>query len=143
MIRPLELTDAQALQEINEMSLGYSFSLEKTKSQLVKLVADEGHFFRGFVDEASGRLVGYVHAERYESLYSDAGFNILALAVHPNFQGRKIGQQLMQALEEAARKEGLTFVRLNSASHRVEAHAFYQKIGYTNDKLQLRFLKEL
>ncbi|TCD46353.1 GNAT family N-acetyltransferase [Streptococcus sp. X16XC17] len=143
MIRPLQLTDAEFLQEINEIALGYAFPLEATKSQLVRLLADDHHFLKAFVDVDRKRLVAYVHAERYESLYSEARFNVLALAVHPDFQGRQIGQKLMQALEDEARARHLSFVRLNSGSNREEAHAFYKKIGYIDDKLQVRFLKEL
>ena len=35
----------------------------------------------------------------------------------------------------------MAFIRLNSANYRLEAHKFYENIGYTSDKLQKRFIK--
>lgn len=140
MLRNLLLTDVESLSQINEQALGYSFSTEKTAQQLVKLIQDSHHFFIGFEDVKSHQLLGYVHAEVYQSLYSEPGFNVLALAVLPDQQGKGIGKILLQGLEEAKRR-GYAFIRLNSADYRTEAHAFYEHVGYSSDKLQKRFIK--
>ena len=84
-----------------------------------------------------------MHAEVYESLYSYAGLNILGLAVLPEFQGKGIGKDLMHYLEVNAKNDSVLFVRLNSADYRVEAHKFYESIGYVCDKTQKRFIKRL
>lgn len=141
MLRDLKTTDVAAICEINKETLGYSFSLEETASQLAKLSQDSHHYLLGFEDEASHELFGYVHAEVYESLYSKPGFNILALAVLPQTQGQGIGKTLLQGLEQEAKKRGYNFIRLNSADHRLGAHAFYEKVGYTCDKTQKRFIR--
>lgn len=141
MLRNLLLTDVESLSQINEQALGYSFSTEKTAQQLVKLIQDSHHFFIGFEDVKSHQLLGYVHAEVYQSLYSDPGFNVLALAVLPDQQGKGIGKILLQGLEEEAKRRGYAFIRLNSADYRTEAHAFYEHVGYSCDKLQKRFIK--
>ena len=77
----------------------------------------------------------------YESFYSDLGFNILGLAVNPDFQGRGIGRKLMNKLEDYTVENNISFIRLNSAMKREEAHKFYEHIGYTCDKVQKRFIK--
>lgn len=141
MLRNLLLTDVESLSQINEQALGYSFSTEKTAQQLVKLIQDSHHFFIGFEDVKSHQLLGYVHAEVYQSLYSEPGFNVLALAVLPDQQGKGIGKILLQGLEEEAKRRGYAFIRLNSADYRTEAHAFYEHVGYSSDKLQKRFIK--
>ena len=141
MLRDLKTTDVAAICEINKETLGYSFSLEETASQLAKLSQDSHHYLLGFEDSTSHDLVGYVHAEVYESLYSKAGFNILALAVSPQAQGQGIGKSLLQGLEEEAKRRDYGFIRLNSADHRLGAHAFYEKVGYTCDKTQKRFIR--
>ena len=141
MLRDLIATDVEAICEINQEALGYAFSLEETASQLAKLSQESHHYLLGFEDEASHQLLGYVHAEVYESLYSKPGFNILALAVLPQTQGQGIGKTLLQGLEQEAKKRGYNFIRLNSADHRLGAHAFYEKVGYTCDKTQKRFIK--
>ena len=141
MLRDLKTTDVAAICEINKETLGYSFSLEETASQLVKLSQDSHHYLLGFEDSTSHDLLGYVHAEVYESLYSKPGFNILALAVLPQTQGQGIGKTLLQGLEQEAKKRGYNFIRLNSADHRLGAHAFYEKVGFTCDKVQKRFIR--
>ena len=141
MLRDLKTTDVAAICEINKEALGYSFSLEETASQLDKLSQDSHHYLLGFEDSISHDLLGYVHAEVYESLYSKPGLNILALAVLPQTQGQGIGKTLLQGLEHEAKKRGYNFIRLNSADHRLGAHAFYEKVGYTCDKTQKRFIR--
>ena len=141
MLRDLKTTDVAAICEINIEALGYSFSLEETNSQLAKLSQDSHHYLLGFEDSTNHDLLGYVHAEVYESLYSKPGFNILALAVLPQTQGQGIGKTLLQGLEQEAKKRGYNFIRLNSADHRLGAHAFYEKVGYTCDKVQKRFIR--
>lgn len=141
MLRDLKITDVDAIYKINKEALGYSFNLEDTASQLAKLSQDSHHYLLGFEDSSSHDLLGYVHAEVYESLYSKPGFNILALAVLPQMQGQGIGKTLLQGLEQEAIGRGYQFIRLNSADHRLGAHAFYEKVGYTCDKVQKRFIR--
>ena len=141
MLRALKATDVASIYEINKEALGYAFSPEETASQLAKLSQDSHHYLLGYEDDTSHELVGYIHAEVYESLYSKAGFNILALAVLPQMQGKGIGKALLEGLEQEAEIRGYTFIRLNSADHRIGAHTFYEKVGYTCDKTQKRFIK--
>ena len=141
MLRALKVTDVASIYEINKDALGYDFSPEETASQLDKLSQDPHHFLLGFEEPTSHDLLGYVHAEVYESLYSKPGFNILALAVLPQTQCKGIGKTLLQGLEKEAEKRGYKFIRLNSADHRLSAHAFYERVGYTCDKVQKRFIK--
>ena len=143
MLRALKATDVASIHEINKDALGYDFSPEETASQLAKLSQDPHHFLLGFEEPTSHDLLGYVHAEVYESLYSNAGFNILALAVVPQMQGKGIGKILLHGLEQEAKRRGYEFIRLNSADHRLGAHAFYERVGYTCDKVQKRFIKLL
>lgn len=141
MLRALKETDVSSIYEINKEALGYAFSPEETASQLAKLSQDSHHFLLGFENSTNHELLGYVHAEVYESLYSNAGFNILALAVLPQMQGQGIGKVLLEGLDKEAKRRGYGFIRLNSADHRLGAHAFYEKVGYTCDKVQKRFIR--
>ena len=93
----------KAICEINQDALGYSFSPEETASQLAELSQDSHHFLLAYEDESTHALLGYIHAEVYESLYSKAGFNILTLAVLPQAQGQGIGKSLLQGLEQEAK----------------------------------------
>ena len=143
MLRDLKAADVEAICIINKEALGYTFSPEETASQLAKLSQNPHHFLLGYEDDTSYELVGYIHAEVYESLYSKAGCNILALAVLPQSHGRGFGRDLLEGLEKETKRRGYEFIRLNSADHRLGAHAFYERVGYTCDKVQKRFIKLL
>ena len=144
MIRKIKIEDAEAVQRLCNISLGYSVSIETVMSQIQKLSEDVNHhYIYVYEDEELQNVVGFVHAEVYESLYSYAGLNILGLAVLPEFQGKGIGRELMHYLEVNAKNDSVSFVRLNSADYRVEAHKFYENIGYVCDKTQKRFIKKL
>ena len=144
MIRNIKIEDAETIQRICNISLGYSVSIETVMRQIQKLSEDVNHHYvYVYEDEKLQKVVGFVHAEVYESLYSYAGLNILGLAVLPEFQGKGIGKELMNHLEFKAKNDSVSFVRLNSAYYRVEAHKFYENIGYVCDKTQKRFIKRL
>ena len=144
MIRKLKTEDAEAIQRLCNISLGYSVSIEIVMRQIQKLSEDVNHhYIYVYEDKELQKVVGFVHAEVYESLYSYAGLNILGLAVLPEFQGKGIGKELMHYLEVNAKNDSVSFVRLNSADYRVEAHKFYESIGYVCDKTQKRFIKRL
>ena len=142
MIRTVQVKDAGQIRDLCHQSLGYDSTLEKVAAQIDKFnQPDSGHFCFVYEEEQTGNILGYVEAEVYESLYSDAGLNILGLAVFPSAQGRGIGRQLMERVEDLAKSKHYAFIRLNSASHRKEAHVFYEHIGYEGNRTQKRFLK--
>ena len=142
MIRTVQVKDAGQIRDLCHQALGYDSTLEKVAAQVEKFnLSDSGHFCFVYEEEQTGNILGYVEAEAYESVYSDSGLNVLGLAVFPSAQGRGIGRQLMERVEEFAKSSHYAFIRLNSASHRKEAHVFYERIGYEGNKTQKRFLK--
>lgn len=142
MIRTVQVKDAPQIRDLCHQALGYDSTLEKVATQINKFnQPDSGHFCFVYEEDQTGHILGYVEAEAYESIYSDPGLNVLGLAVFPFAQGRGIGRQLMEQVEELAKSRHYTFIRLNSASHRKEAHIFYEHIGYEGNKTQKRFLK--
>ncbi len=144
MLRDITILDANEIQKISNFELGYDVDLDIVKKQIEKLTNDNKHnIIIGFENEQTRKIVGFVHAELYESLYMDTGLNILGLAVDSNFQGQGIGKKLMSAIEDYALKNNISFIRLNSNVRRVEAHKFYESIGYICDKTQKRLIKKL
>ena len=142
MFREINIEDTQEVAEICKDALGYDVNVENVKKQIVKLTNDKKqNIIIGYEDENTGKIIGFVHAQMYESFYSDLGLNILGLAVNPDFQGRGIGRKLMNELENYAVDYNISFIRLNSAMKREEAHKFYEHMGYNCDKIQKRFIK--
>lgn len=144
MLRNITIFDAQEIQSISNFELGYNVNLNIVKKQIKKLTEDSVHYIIiGYENEQTKKIIGFVHAELYESLYMDTGLNILGLAVDSNFQGQGIGKKLMSSIEEYALKNNISYIRLNSNVRRTEAHKFYESIGYVCDKTQKRLIKKL
>ena len=98
---------------------------------------------KAFVAEVNGIVAGYVHAEKYQTLYFEPMINILGLAVSAEFRRRGIGRMLLKHAERWANEEGIYKIRLNSGGSRKEAHSFYRAMGYSNEKEQIRFIKDI
>ena len=144
MLRNITILDVEEIQKICNYELGYDVDLSIVKKQIEKLTNDrKHHIIIGYENDRVRKIVGFVHAEFYESLYMDPGLNILALAVDSKFQGQGIGKKLMSSIEEYALKNNISFIRLNSNVYRTEAHKFYDRIGYVCDKTQKRLIKKL
>ena len=74
-----------------------------------------------------------MHAQLYETIYSQTLLNVLGLAVAKEAEGRGIGKQLMTKLETEAKKYNLSAIRLNSGNS-VQQHINFMNIGYVSDK---------
>jgi ribosomal protein S18 acetylase RimI-like enzyme len=61
---------------------------------------------------------------------------ILRIVVHPDFQGRGYGQQLLEYLEAQAMKSGYRTLKLHTTSLQVAAQRLYQRNGYIEIRRQ-------
>lgn len=139
MIRSISIKDAEQLNKLCADELGYLINIEITRNQIDKLTEDPHHFIR--IYEIDGDVAGFIHAEVYESLFSNTMFNILGIAVNSHLQGRGIGKELLKSLENEARKRNFKGIRFNSGTERKDAHLFYESLGFESNKLQKRYLK--
>lgn len=79
--------------------------------------------------EVRGCLTLYIlpllaHAQAPEALVED-------VAVHPRAQGLGLGRLLMERAMAVARARGCYKLALSSNAKRVDAHAFYEHLGFT------------
>jgi GNAT superfamily N-acetyltransferase len=142
-IRLATEADAQRINEIDRVSLGYDSTLESTRQRLSAVLTREGDRVFVACRDTDGFLVGFLHAADYEVLHMDSMKNILSFAVDPAFQGCGLGRMLLNAAEDWAKAYGCAAVRLVSGEDRVQAHAFYKHCGYDIRKTQKNFIKYL
>lgn len=140
-IRFARMEDASALAKLNREEMGYDYPEEKTGECLKALLGDPTHFI--LVAETGGEVIGYLHLEWYQLLYSDPMVNVMGIAVSAACRRQGVGKALLAAGEDWARKKGASAVRLVSGETRKGAHAFYQSMGYEGNKLQRNFKKPL
>ena len=139
-IREATIEDAFAICNISCADLGYDCSCEFVSTRISNL--DKGRE-KVFVAEVNGIVAGYIHAEKYQTLYFEPMINILGLAVSSEFRRRGIGRMLLKRAERWANEVGIHKIRLNSGASRKEAHSFYRAMGYRNEKGQIRFIKDI
>ena len=140
IIREATIEDAFAICNISCADLGYDCSCEFVSTRISNL--DKGRE-KVFVAEVNGIVAGYIHAEKYQTLYFEPMINILGLAVSSEFRRRGIGRMLLKHAERWADEVGIHKIRLNSGSSRKEAHSFYRAMGYNKEKGQIRFIKDI
>ena len=140
IIREATIEDAFAICNISCADLGYDCSCEFVSTRISNL--DKGRE-KVFVAEVNGIVAGYIHAEKYQTLYFEPMINILGLAVSSEFRRRGIGRMLLKRAERWATEVGIHKIRLNSGGSRKEAHSFYRAMGYSNEKGQIRFIKDI
>ncbi len=143
MVRMIQPEDAETVRNICEKSLGHVSSAECILQRINELSGDAHYFIAVYEDEKTHQVSGFIQAEKYDLLYGDCGWNIIALAVSQEEKGQGIGRQLLASLEEKARREDNAFVRLNCNVVRESAHKFYEHMGYICDKTQKRYIKKL
>lgn len=140
IIRKANRLDAPAIAQINSDVLGYPCTATFVAERLEQVDAQQEVVFVAEVDD---QVVGYLHAQIYRTLYMDAMVNLLGLAVLEAMQMKGIGRALLEHAEQWAMEHGIFWMRLNSGATRTGAHAFYRTMGYTQEKRQIRFLKQL
>ncbi|MGN0665125.1 MAG: GNAT family N-acetyltransferase [Huintestinicola sp.] len=137
-IRRASSEDATAISEISSKELGYDCTARLVKTKLEGLDLKREAVFAAESDKG---VIGYIHIEKYDTLFSETHANVLGLAVREDSQRNGAGKLLIEAAESWAREIGAMGVRLNSGGSRTGAHSFYRSVGYDIEKQQIRFQK--
>jgi GNAT superfamily N-acetyltransferase len=139
-IRSAVIGDAEQIAKLIT-ELGYPTTATAMGERLTGLLADPD--YATFVTDTDAGIVGVAGAalDRYyekDGVYA----RLLVLAVSGTARGRGVGSQLVEAVERwAAADKGAREVFVNSGLHRREAHAFYERRGYS--RTGFRFVKQL
>ena len=140
MIRTVRPDDAAAVADLI-VQLGYEITADDARRRLVQLAGRADHAL--FVAEDGGRLTGFIHVSIAETLEHEPRGEIRTLSVDESHRGRKVGEELLDAVEEWARKRGLHRMRVRSNVKRERARPFYERHGYDVTKTQNVFDKTL
>lgn len=139
-IRLAEDQDAAVLSELAGQ-LGYPSSAAEILARVRQFRTLTDHAV--LVAEADGRVVGWLHAQVRRSLELPEHAEITGMVVDEGHRGRGIGAELVRAAEAWTRRQGLPFLKVKSNVVRERTHAFYLKLGFTVNKTQMVFKKEL
>ena len=138
-IRDAKKSDAATLAALAG-ELDYPTTSAEMERRLEALRSDPQH--RIFVAERDG-LLGWIHVSVINTLESESFAEIRGLVVTESYRGSGIGTQLVAAAEKWATEKRCNRIRVRTNVVRVEAHAFYKKLGYVSKKTQDVFDKPL
>ncbi|MBN2443517.1 MAG: GNAT family N-acetyltransferase [Spirochaetales bacterium] len=140
LIRNVKTEDYKSIHTLS-LQLGYNYPIDKVKSKINDLLNNDDHFILVAVNEEINKIIGYIHLERYRTLYSDDLLNILGIVVEENYRNKGIGSMLLAEAEKIALIKNCIGIRANSGTYRKDTHIFYQKKGFEDVKDQKRFVK--
>ncbi|HUC27301.1 MAG TPA: GNAT family N-acetyltransferase [Streptosporangiaceae bacterium] len=141
-IREARRGDAQQIAALLTQ-LGYPSTREQVGQRLAYWLPDPMSLI--LVAEHGGRIEGCLSLHAIPYLERTGRWaRIESLVVAESCRGRGTGRSLVAAAERAATQAGCLTVEVTSARTRVSAHAFYERMGYTDIcDSSGRFLKTL
>ena len=139
-IRQMRSEDAATVAALTT-ELGYPASEDAIRRR-IDLITDRPDA-RLFVAVRGDAVVGWLHVQAISSLENDTRAEIWGLVVSERARGTGVGRCLVEAAEEWAIVRGLGVMSLRSNQLRIDAHKFYEHLGYTVAKTQSAFRKNL
>jgi GNAT superfamily N-acetyltransferase len=141
VIKKVETSDIDGIAALCSQ-LGYPCTYDEVAPRSAELMKNEEHIIFVAVN-FDGKIVGWVHSYIVKLFYADKSPEIGGIVVDENYRGHGVGRKLMNAVEEWTERKGCSVVSLRSNSKRIEAHLFYNLIGYEKVKEQYTFRKYL
>jgi GNAT superfamily N-acetyltransferase len=138
VIRRAGTSDTEALAELAG-ELGYPTEPAAMARRLASLPIQDDVW----VAVVDGSVAGWAHCTVRRSLVVEPHVEVMGLVVGEAWRGRGVGRRLMSAAEQSARAAGVESIRLRSGVQRDGAHAFYRRLGYSDRKRQVVFVRDL
>ncbi|HEY6816846.1 MAG TPA: GNAT family N-acetyltransferase [Croceibacterium sp.] len=133
-VRPARPGDAAALARLIGQ-LGYPTSAAEAAERLAAMAA-EGRAV--LVAELDGAVVGCLSTSVMRVLHRPALVGrISMMVVDEALRSRGIGAALVRAAEQALAAQGCYMIEVTSHMRRIEAHRFYERLGYAKTSVRL------
>ena len=101
---------------------------------------DGSPYFELMVAEMDGRIVGTFHLIFIPSVSFQGGLRaqVESVRVDVPLRSQGIGKQMMEWAIERARQRGAHVVQLTTHNARVDAHRFYERLGFKGSHLGMK-----
>jgi GNAT superfamily N-acetyltransferase len=142
MIRQAEAMDKRDIERLYKILISESDHINVLETHIEQIKEDPNNFL--YVWDQQGQVIGtsMLHILP-DPMFAARPYALIEnVIVDPGYQGQGIGKQLMQHIEEQCIKANCTVMMLLSHSSRVEAHRFYENIGF-NGSISKGFKKSL
>jgi ribosomal-protein-alanine N-acetyltransferase len=130
LTRPAHYKDLGAIMMLD--TLAFDHVWRKSVGSFSEALANADFFV---VAELDGQVVGYEWCEIYHQ-----HAHLTRLAVHPYYQGRGIGAQLLQEAIVDVMKRGVHLITLNTQEHNHRSRALYERFGFVYTRQRMPVL---
>ena len=131
-IEPMRLRDLDQVLRIERLSFSAPWSRAAFLSELL-----ENDRARYFVARIGDQVVGYTGMW----IIIDEG-HITNVAVHPHWRNRGIATQLLDALHDVARANGVRRMTLEVRKSNIVAHTLYEKLGFRDAGIRRAYYRD-
>ena len=140
VIREMSANDAETVNFLSQQ-LGYPLSLEQTLRNIEAVIKSKNH--TAFVALYENKIVGWIGAGYSIMIEVMPHCEINGLVIDENYQGKGLGKKLIQRVKEWAKEKGTDKLSLRCNVKRIEAHLFYEHMGFTSVKQQTNFVMKI
>ena len=140
-VRPAEQRDYHRLMELLDQ-LGYEMPVEEFDRRMSG-IADRTDHLLAVAENASGTVVGMLHAYERPSIEKPPEVTIQAMVVDSACRSAGIGGALMKAVEVWAGERGYDTIGLHTQTKRERAQAFYQRHGFEEAARSILYRRRL
>lgn len=128
---------------VNRLSaqLGYPLTVGQTLQNINSVVKSQDH--NAFVAEYGDRVIGWIGAAHSIMIEVMPHCEINGLVIDEKYRGKGIGNMLIEAVKQWAKKKGDDRLSLRCNIARIEAHQFYEHLGFKKIKQQSNFVMDI
>ena len=120
--------------------LGYPAKEADVRARLRRSLGSESTCF--LLAQSAAEVIGLLSAELVPYFPSGSMIcRITSLVVSAHHRGQSVGEELLAGAAEFARKHHCSGIEITSAEHRLDAHRFYQRLGFS--RTSFRFFQAL
>lgn len=118
-------------------------SIDEVKD-IYKKCYDNKEAYRFLVAKVDGRVVGYTTCTMSYNLFDGKKpfMTLWYVCTHPEYRKKGIATKMFKAVDEIAIQNNCELIYFYSSMKRVDAHRFYESMGYnsTDNKAFVKFL---
>jgi ribosomal protein S18 acetylase RimI-like enzyme len=109
------------------------FQLNQFRKMFQKM-AEQPETYSNYVFETNGKVTGFISIVFYMTFFHRVGTaQVNELVVDDHYRGQGIGQALMQAAEQEARRRGMDELEVGTEKENLAAQKFYRKYGFDEE----------
>jgi len=128
-IREVEEKDYLSLLPLWSAFGGYA-TAENIAPHYARIQNDER--YKTFIALSENEVVGFITSMQHYCIgFEGSHMIIIGISVKEEAQGKGVGTKLIKHMESYAKQEGVFSIHLNSGFKRTDAHAFYERTGYS------------